>query len=154
MKKIFLGFFAIILLLSCNKDNDDNDKIQFDYLIFGRINGECIGEICIEIFKITETSLFEDTLDSPVQGFEFVALENAKFEQVKDLIDFFPRQLLNQNETVFGCPNCLDQGELFIQISKNGIIKTWSIDQFKNDVPSYLHNFMDKVNEKIAIINN
>ena len=151
MKKIFLGFFAITLFLSCNKDNDEN---QFDYLIFGRINGECIGEICIEIFKITETSLFEDTLDIPVQGFEFVALENAKFEQVKNLIDFFPRQLLNQNNTVFGCPNCSDQGELFIQISKNGIIKTWRIDQFKNEVPSYLHNFMDKANEKIAIINN
>ena len=153
MKKLFLGFFAISTLFSCNKDNDENDKTQFDYLIFGK-SGECLGENCVETFKITDTTLYEDTLDTPFQNFEFVALENAKFNQVKDLINFFPNQLLNQNQTVFGCPNCLDQGELFIQYSRNGIVKSWRIDQDKSQIPDYLHSFVDKVNEKIVIINN
>ena len=153
MKKLFLGFFVISTLFSCNKDNDENDKTQFDYLIFGK-SGECLGENCVETFKITDTTLYEDTLDTPFQNFEFVALENAKFNQVKDLINFFPNQLLNQNQTVFGCPNCLDQGELFIQYSRNGIVKSWRIDQDKSQIPDYLHSFVDKVNEKIVIINN
>ena len=154
MKKLFLGFFAISILFSCNNDNEENDKSQFDYLIFGTSNGECLGESCTETFKITNTTLYEDILDTPYRNFEFVALENAKFNQVKDLIKFFPTQLLYQNQTVFGCPDCLDQGGIYIQYSKNGIIKSWRIDQDKSQIPKYLRSFVVKVNEKIGIIHN
>jgi hypothetical protein len=81
-------------------------------------------------------------------------LENDKFEKVKNLVDFFPNQLLNKSETVFGCPDCADGGGLFIQYSESGNLKSWRIDQSKNNVPTYLHNFIDKVNEKIGLINN
>ena len=77
-----------------------------------------------------------------------------KFEQVKDLVDLFPTQLLNENVNTFGCPDCTDGGGLFIQYSENGTLKSWRIDQIKGNVPSFLHDFMDKVNEKIELINN
>jgi hypothetical protein len=70
------------------------------------------------------------------------------------LVDFFPNQLLSEEETVFGCPDCSDGGGLFIQYSDNGNLKSWRIDQMQENVPSYLHSFMDQVNEAIVLINN
>ena len=87
------------------------------------------------------------------QNMEFEELESGLFLQVNDLPDFFPNQLLNESETVFGCPDCADGGGLFVQYSKNGNTKSWRIDQDYNNIPSYLHEFVYKVNEKIGIIN-
>ncbi len=155
MKKIFFGFLTIGCLLSCSIDDDNEINIkEQNFLVFGHFYGECFGEGCIETFKLTNKLLFEDIIDDyNGQNTEFVELDNDLFEQVKNITDFFPNQLLNQNETVFGCPDCADGGGLFIQYSENGNIKSWRIDQVKRNVPEYLHTFIDKVNKKIAIIN-
>jgi len=155
MKKIFLGLITIGVLISCDKKDDEININDQNFLIFGHFYGECFGEGCVETFKLTNEKLFEDTIDDySGQNLEFIALENDKFEQIKNLVDFFPNQLLNQNETVFGCPDCDDGGGLFIQYSENGTVKNWRIDQTKRNVPTYLHNFIDQVNEKIKLINN
>lgn len=155
MKKIALGLLVFGILLSCSSDDDALNITDDNFLIFGHFYGMCGGEGCVETFKLNEKSLYEDTIDDySGQNMEFVELENELFEEVRDIEDFFPSQLLNQNETVFGCPDCADGGGLFIQYSENGILKSWRIDQTKSNVPSYLHNFIDKVNEKIALINN
>ena len=156
MKKQILILKVIGILFSCSSNDDDEIRLsEQNFLIFGHFYGLCGGESCVETFKLTDTKLFEDTIDDySGQNMDFVELENDKFEQVKDLVDFFPNQLLNQNEAVFGCPDCADGGGLFVQYSENGNVKSWRIDQNKDNVPSYLHNFMDKVNEKIAIIDN
>ena len=155
MKKIFLGLITIGVLISCDKKDDEININDQNFLIFGHFYGECFGEGCVETFKLTNEKLFEDTIDDySGQNLEFIALENDKFEQIKNLVDFIPNQLLNQNETVFGCPDCADGGGLFIQYSENGTVKNWRIDQTKRNVPTYLHNFIDQVNEKIKLINN
>ena len=155
MKKTFLGLLTIGFLVSCS--SDDNNEINIteqNFLVFGHFYGECFGEGCVETFKLTDKSLFEDIIDDyNGQNMEFVELENDSFEQVKNIIDFFPNQLLNQNETVFGCPDCADGGGIFIQYSENGNEKSWRIDQVKRNIPEYLHQFVDMVNEKIALIN-
>ncbi len=155
MRKILLNICLISILLSCSSDNDQSLHInEQNYLIFGHAYGECLGESCVETFKLTHESLLEDVLDDyNHQNMEFIELDNELYEQVKNIQDYFPNQLLNQNETIFGCPDCVDGGALFIQYSENGNIKSWTIDQDKSNVPEYLHIFMDKVNEKIALIN-
>ena len=123
-------------------------------MIFGHFYGKCKGENCVETFKLTDKGLFEDTIDDRNgQNMKFIQLENEKFLQVKDLVDFFPSQLLNEKKTTIGCPDCADGGGLFIQYSENGNVKSWRIDQEKDNVPRYLHIFIDKVNEKIKMIN-
>ena len=152
MKKIILGLFAIGILLSCNNDSININEQNF--LIFGHYYGKCKGENCVETFKLTDKGLFEDTIDDRNgQNMKFIQLENEKFLQVKDLVDFFPSQLLNEKKTIIGCPDCADGGGLFIQYSENGNVKSWRIDQEKDNVPRYLHIFIDKVNEKIKMIN-
>jgi hypothetical protein len=104
---------------------------------------------------LTNNKLFEDLNDNySGTDFDFIELENNTFEQVEDLIDYFPDQLLNESETTLGCPDCYDQGGLLIQYSENGSLQSWRIDQSQSSVPDYLHEFMDKVNEKIYLINN
>jgi|SRR5690554_1742422 len=156
MKRPFLILSIIGILISCNSDNDSPGLSGSNFLIFGHFYGECGGEGCVEIFKLTEKKLYEDTIDDySGKNMEFVELGNDKFEQVKDLMDFFPNQLLlHKNETVFGCPDCTDGGGLFIQYSNYGDVRSWRIDQFKDNVPKYLHSFIDNVNEKIKLINN
>ena len=155
MKKVLIVLFTVGILTSCNKNDDGIEINEQNFLIFGHFYGECIGEGCVETFKLTDKKLFEDTIDDySGQNLEFLELGNDKFEQTKNLVDFFPNQLLNDNESVFGCPDCADGGGLFIQYSDNGNVKSWRIDQDKGNVPNYLHNFMDKVNEKIELINN
>ena len=155
MKKIVFTLFTLGILASCNSDDDNSINInEENFLIFGHFYGECAGEECVETFKLTDKSVFEDTIDDyNGQNMQFIELEIDLFEQVQNITDFFPNQLLNQNETVFGCPDCTDGGGLFIQYSENGNIKSWRIDKIKSNVPEYLHSFMDKVNEKIALIN-
>ena len=153
MNKVLTLLIAIAMTTSCNRDcitlNEQN------YLVFGHFYGLCAGEGCVETYKLTDMKLYEDLIDDySGQNLEFVELENETFAQVNDLVDFFPNQLLSEEETVFGCPDCSDGGGLFIQYSDNGNLKSWRIDQFQNNVPSYLHAFIDQVNEAIVLINN
>ena len=152
LKPIFYSVF-LIFFLGCS--NDDSTTISGqNFIIFGHFYDNCFGEGCVETFKLTDNELFEDIIhDYSGQDLDFVELENDKFEQVKDLVDFFPNQLLNDSESIFGCPDCTDGAGLFIQYSENGNLKSWRIDQIKNHVPSYLHDFMDKVYQKIELIN-
>jgi hypothetical protein len=144
---------AFLLLASCNKD-DSTAQGQTNYLIFGHFYGMCAGEQCVETFMLTENQLLEDQNDD-YSGidFNFTVMSNAKYNQVNDLIDSFPSDLLDEDEGTIGCPDCADQGGLFIQYSANGVSKSWRIDQSKVAVPAYLHEFMDEVNGKIALIN-
>ena len=155
MRRIIFSLFTIGILLTCCKDDDKFVINEQNYLIFGHFYGMCMGDNCIVYYKLTNNALYKDiTKDRSGQNLEFVKLGNDLFEQVKDLADSFPNKLLNHNETFLGCPDCADGGGLFIQYSENGNAKSWKIDQIKENVPSYLHHFIDKVNEKIKLLNN
>lgn len=135
-------------------DSDDANEERSDYLIFGHFYGMCGGEECVEVFKLTENELYEDSSDDySLKKFNFYELDQATYTLVKDLYKFIPEQLLKEESDIFGCPDCADGGGLFIELSKDGKLFSWRIDQSKENVPEYLHDFMDKVNEKIALIN-
>ncbi|MFI0430251.1 hypothetical protein [Mariniflexile sp. HMF6888] len=153
MEKAISIFLFSLFVYGCSS-NDEIQLTKDDYLIFGHFYGYCIGEGCVEIFKLTNEKLYEDSNDNYAnEPFNFEVLDTTKFEVVKDLIDYFPTKLLSEKESTLGYPDCADGGGLFIEYSRNGTVKSWKIDQIKGNVPSYLHNFMDKVNEKISLIN-
>ncbi len=156
--KILISIVFGLIIASCNKD-DNTSLSESDYLIFGQFNGLCAGEECIEIFKLESNKLLEDINDNYPDRTNFytgnyIDLGNAKYDLVNDLTDYFPTNLINEIDTVFGCPDCADQGGLYIEYNFNGLRKFWIIDQSKVSVPNYLHDFIDKVNEKIDLINN
>ncbi len=158
-----LVFYVIFLFFMNTREHKEavsqsKSEAEFEYLIFGHFYGECIGKLCVEIFKLTENRLFEDSNDyypgwQKQYNGKFYELENDRFNLAKDLIKYFPSKLLNEDKLVFGCPDCADGGGLYIELKANGAVRHWTIDQDKNHVPDYLHDFMDKVNEKIQLIN-
>lgn len=146
-------FLLALSITSCNSERSEKSK-DLDYLVFGHFYGHCVGEECIETFKLTDDKLYEDADDGyRATTFNFQEVKGDHFNKVKDLKADFPEELLLEKEDVFGCPDCADGGGLVIQVSKDGKVHTWTLDQSKQNVPDYLHDFMDKINEKIALIN-
>lgn len=151
MKYFVFGLTAIFLAL-CSKEVQFGQK-PLDYLIFGHFYGHCIGKECVEIFKLTSDGLYENTTDSYLASeFDFSAMEQDKFDMARELKSAIPVPLFQSTDTTFGCPDCADQGGLYIEISSKGKRQNWRIDQDKRMVPGYLHSFMDKVNQTIESI--
>lgn len=96
-------FVSIVIIGACNKNN----STKVDYLIFGQFYGECYGEQCIEIFRLEDHRLLEDSKDNhPVSSDfykgDFYEVSAEKFEKVNDLFNDFPDSLLNVNERIIG----------------------------------------------------
>ncbi|WP_250434520.1 hypothetical protein [Hanstruepera flava] len=159
MKHLQLIFLAVfITLFSCNSDNDNDSKAVptgENYLIFGHYAFvHCnLEEACIDVFKLTDEKLFEDIIDdNRIEEFDFIELDNELFELVNDLPDYFPEELLNSNETTFGCGTCVDANDYFVEYSHSGIVKSWWIEPDYGVTPEYLHEFIDKLTEKILLL--
>lgn len=156
--KTILLFISLLAIYSCKKGEGPDNSVP-DYLIFGHFYGECVGEECIEIFCLEPTRLLEDSNDdypnsSNYYVADFYELPASKYEEVNDLMDFFPDTLLSIEATVIGQPDYADGGGLYIEYNVGTTRDFWLIDQDKNNIPSSLHAFVDKVNEKIELINN
>ena len=154
MKSRLLSIFLFsLLLISCRKD--DIKPSAKDYLIFGHYFSECSGgEACIEIFKLEQTQLLEDSKDmypssDRIYEGNFIKLDEQKFNVAKDLINNFPRDLWKEPNKVIGGPDYRDQGGLYIEFKHNGKIRFWLIDYNKDNVPSKYHEFIDKVKATI-----
>ena len=155
MKTIKIVLITLLLINTSCTDNTEEEINTFDYLTFGHFYGFCGGDDCVKTYQLTNENLYKDTVkDYSGEVLNFIELSHEKFELTKDLIDTFPIELLENDTTFIGCPDCTDGGGLFIQYSKNDIVKSWRIDLFKENTPDYLHDFIDKVQEKIALINN
>lgn len=152
MNKLICSLLILLLFISCKKE-DNTNTATYDYLIFGHFYGMCWSEECVETYKLTTNSLYEDTLDDYMHNsFSFTQLSQAKFNQVSSLLNNISNDLLNETDTIIGCPDCADQGGVYVQISENGIVKRWLIDQ-ANVAPQSIQDFKEEINEKIGIIN-
>lgn len=146
--------FSFLFLFSACEENDPLKLSSEDYLIFGKFAGFCLGENCVRIFKLDSNQIAEDTLDNypDRENFyegEFVRLDQSKYEEAVDLLDKFPTDLLNETDTIFGCPDCADQGGYYLEIKLNTTHKFWIIDTSKGSVPEYLREYMDELDETI-----
>jgi hypothetical protein len=150
---VFLFIACIFVLTTCQKEQDPlNDE---DYIIFGHYYGECQGEQCVEIFKLTCCRLYEDTKDkypdqsNPYVG-SYIELDAAKYDSVRSMINRVPSSLLSINQKVIGMPDAGDWGGLYFEIKRTGEpVQYWFIDQMKSNVPASLHTFIDDINTAI-----
>jgi hypothetical protein len=143
-----------VFLLTCCKKDENLELSKSDYIIFGHFYGECAGEWCVEIFKLEQGKLFEDTEDkypnkNAFYDGNYVQLSQQKFNDTKDLINYFPTDLLNETGTVIGQPDAGDWGGLYVEYNFDGVRQFLLLDQMERNVPTKYHNFIDKVNEKI-----
>lgn len=148
----------LLILTSCEYENLEKQVSDSDYVLFGHFYGFCMGEKCIEIFKLNNTALYEDTNDiypgqnKPYEG-AFQQLDHNLFEKVKDLKAKVPQELLATDSGVIGQPDAGDWGGLYFEISINGRKQYWLIDKMKTNLPEYLKPFAADIENAISIIN-
>ncbi len=133
-------------------------EVYPDYIVFGHFYGECIGEQCVEIFKLTETDLSEDITDhypnisGPYIG-NFQVLDHALFEAVTVVRPAIPRELLATDAKVIGIPDGGDWGGIYLEISVDGEIQYWLIDKMRSNLPGYIIPLVDQIEKDIELIN-
>lgn len=151
-----LFFILILLIISCDKQNEQPN--DFEYILFGHFYGFCMGEQCIEIYKLTDSELFEDQKDQYpsrevfYEG-DYQKLDHEKFELVKSLKDNIPFELTQKTNHVIGAPDASDGGGVYFAIVNDRETKFWLIDQFDQNIPEYLRSFKDQINQRIQLIN-
>lgn len=153
MKRIAYSILLLTIISIFSSCSEENMEGPEEYLIFGHFYGFCAGDHCIQIYKLENGRLYEDQNKTYPRYDEFydalfVVLEN-NYEQVNDLKNYFPEQLLNETDTIIGCPDCADGGGLYIEYKTDTIHRYWLIDQDISRVEPYLYEFMEKVNDKI-----
>lgn len=158
MKKSGYSILLMIIIFMFSFCSEENIKESKEFLIFGHFYGFCLGEQCILIFKLENDRLYMDQNKTYPRYDEFydasfVELDSKYYERVNDLEIYFPAQLLNESDTIIGCPDCADGGGLYIEYKTETIHRYWLIDQDRSRVPQDLHEFMQQVNDKIEEIN-
>lgn len=139
------------VLISCS---DRDPEIDLSYIVFGSFHGECVGEQCVEIFKIKNRSLMEDSLDiypssQLLYSGSFIPLPDQSYQTVKDIFEVIPNGLASENDTVIGSPDAADQGGFYLELIVDGNNRFWLIDTDKQSVNVYLHELMDSLDSKI-----
>lgn len=162
MKKIFTVVLLPVLILvqSCTKDSKESTTINTNesFTAFGHFYGFCVGESCIEIFRVTQNSLYEETNDKypnfnqPVGG-NFDKKPDTTYQLVKDFESQIPAQLLLEPSGIIGAPDATDGGGIYVEVYKTGMHKYWYIDKMKFNIPAYLHTFIDEAEANITLIN-
>ena len=164
MKRIsyfVLMCLGITALAGCDKECDCAGTGEFEYMVFGHFYGECGGEGCVEIYKLSEVALYEDSTDvypgnlAPYAGV-YTLLSDEKFQQVKDLIYQLPEELYAESNRVQGMPDAADWGGIYVEMKykdEPGLSGFWLLDQNENNMPQVYNDFVDKINAKIALIN-
>ncbi|MEH0156018.1 hypothetical protein V6R21_17860 [Limibacter armeniacum] len=155
MKRIFKVICLLLIVnlyLSC--DDDDTMSIiapsEGDYMIFGTSYGFCAGN-CTNLFLLKDSLLFED--DDVERGipdtvpFKEEPLEHSSYDIAKVLWNELPQELLSSNDTVFGCPDCADQGAIYLKLRLEGQIYEYRIDTYDEQLPEFLIPFSNKVEE-------
>jgi hypothetical protein len=147
IKSVLLFLLLGLLCVSCDKDEVCEES---DYIEFGQYFGFCAGEKCIEIFRLDDSNLYEDTSDiypSLTQNDDrkFVLLSFQKFDLAKELKKNFPTQLLSETKVKFGIPDAYDQGGRYLRYKSGEVDRIWLFDNNLGEVPEYLHDYLDEV---------
>ncbi len=157
MKQLLLlaAIFSTVLITGCHKEKEIEKSScvllnSDDYLIFGTTFGFCAGN-CTQLFKLTTSQLFEDDNEYFVRGevvkFKSQPLSNAKLAMAEELCKTFPYDKIKSEAETLGCPDCHDQGLIYFELKKNGVVKKWYVDPDanQNQVPDYLKTYVQIV---------
>lgn len=146
MKRILFFFLAVFVFSSCNK------SIKSDYLIFGEFYGFCVGDDCVKMYKVTSKNLYKATSPEYPGNEKYNGKFNTKINDelsvAKPLLNMIPEDLKDE-EIFIGCPDCADQGGVFVEYSLDGEIYFFRIDNFRDNVPEYLHDFLDEIDSVV-----
>jgi len=141
----------LFVLVSCGKD--DHLAEDGKAYIFGHFFGECFGEQCVEIFKLQDGSIFEDTNDQypSINGntYNWSEMTGVEFEELEALIFPIPDELYEEEDVVIGMPDAGDWGGIYFQVHTDADVQFWFIDYLDDNIPDYLSDFTADIKQAI-----
>jgi hypothetical protein len=151
MKKLLSIPLFLMLFTSCKKETTHllkKETIQpaVSSFSFGVSHGYCIGE-CAKFYSIVEEQIFPDDMQRLQQPLLFKpeALSNEKYLIAKTLVDSFPAYLIDNPDTTFGCPDCYDQGVIYLELKNDEGVKYWIIDMDEKGQPSEIRDYIQQL---------
>lgn len=143
MKKIITLAIICIVFASCKKENNRPVDAN-NYFAFGFYYGFC-GPSCAEMYKLSDGQIYKDSIaiSFPTPAvYSAVPLSSAEYQLAVPLQDSFPAYLQNRPNTTIGCPDCLDQGTVYIEKSANGVVQYWVIDMDESVLAVEIRNYI------------
>lgn len=147
MGKIILTLAVTFILISCKKES----TTKFDSFTFGTSYGYCVGN-CTSFFLIQDGNLYADDMERLTTPLKFKTdkLSVDKYNLAKQLQTNFPAYFKQNPNRTFGCPDCADQGSIYIQTTINGKTETWLIDTDPTTQPSEIKSYLSDLRNVLA----
>ncbi len=155
----FLIILALICMIGCSNDDDNNDGFRRNELdldtsiIFGEIYGLCAGD-CRTLYLLTEDAIYEDAnIESDFGNFQNTLFKNEslssdKFDLSKELLEF-PDGLLTSNNNI--SEQTIADFDYFVQLTVDNEIRTWVFDKIHQDtdeeIKAYFENLIQINNQ-------
>jgi len=148
MKHLYYSILILTITLfisSCAKDsetqdsiNDANSPLGFTSITFGAYWGECIGD-CAHLYKYDGEGVYKDEINNIFEltenSFSSESLEGILDETLliasaipQEIITLENEESNSAHSITYGCPDCLDQGALYLQLVQGDIIKVVMMD--------------------------
>jgi len=146
IKTIWLLACYLLLAVSCNKPAQEMEVAEPEYFVFGMAYGECQGD-CVTFFAIDNGLAYADDMNYFYRNGEDIqllasALPHDKYEQIRNLKNKLPDYLAKHTNQTFGCPDCHDQGLIYIEGLQNGQKVHWMIDTDVEKQPVEIRNYI------------
>jgi len=118
MKRILSCLFTGMLLVSCGSSSEDAPKAET--LVFGTYFGMCQGT-CFVTYRLASGVLQADRNETYISGdYTFEPTETLPAEdytRVAGLLTTIPAVLRNGDGGTLGCPDCADQGGVYVDFT-------------------------------------
>lgn len=149
MKRLFLPLILGMSFAGC-AEQVYPDPSGF---VFGSWYGFCI-ENCIHVYKLENGKLYTDDLSTRHQSeeitFQTTPLGENLAKKAEELYRLFPSYLRKNPNMTIGCPDCYDQGVLYLAFEGNEKPIEWKIDPVENDYPPEIKVFMAELKKLIS----
>lgn len=159
---IIASFFFVN---SCSDDEGMSSSEQVPRVVevkgptitFGRYYGKCIGNSCIEIFRLIDLTLLEDTLDNyPISGVfyqgKFTQFKGSAKIKTSDILPSFPLELLDSKVTTYGTPDAGDWGGIYLEYQDGDYHRYWFLDLHIGNNPKFVREYVTLLNDRITEI--
>ncbi len=150
--KIVFYLLTGVLLFSCK--TTPTPSVSVDYFIFGSAHCHCLNH-CATLYKYTPAMLVKGAGES-CQPADYTyngrTLGAGAIAKAEKLLLAVPAELYAAQDTVFGCPDCADQGTFYVEVKKDGAVMSWRIDTNESDLPAFLKPFHQKIKETLEAL--
>ena len=140
-------FHLVCMLIFCSACKTDPEfKSAGGYFAFGTAYGFCQGD-CATFYCIKDGQLYADDMDKYGEPLKFKKdpLPVEKYMEAKPLLDEFPAYFKAHAGETLGCPDCRDQGSIYIEHRLNGVTTRWHLDTDTSSLPVEIRNYVSNL---------